>query len=132
MKRTPDPIAMWLLTLRNEKLFVHAIVLDEPKQSPMRKIAELIKFEDPDAYIFFGEGWAKAVKKDQLNKFMENHKYGDVKTYPDKFEVLFIQGKSKDGKNQINKMYSIKRDEAKRIIDFDEHSNPDKVRSVLP
>lgn len=133
MRSYKDPNPLWLLTLKDSKMNIVCIINDV-QASPMQKIKTLIEVQDPDAYVFFALGWSKSLTGGEqgLEKFLNTHKYGTIKDMPDKREVLTVVGRSKDGKDEVQKIFYIKRDSEDKITEFIEDQKPGSMRINLP
>jgi len=100
---------------------VHIFANTPEKQSPLDFIRGLIEQVDPDYYIVIGEAWAKIYDNPEKAKESYNNlRYGEISKMPDKVELLTAIGKSKDGKNETTKVFTMKRNTNEEIIELKE------------
>lgn len=100
----------------------------------------LIQKANPDAYILVGGCWAtKPMTDEEQEEYRKTHVYGEiVELPPDKRrEMLSIVGKTKDGRQKLEKIFEIKRevhcDETSKVLDIvDLGNNFESYHPTLP
>jgi len=120
MRREIDPHPIWLVWRTDGKDFSERIenLMSNPN-SPMLKIAELIKKYVPDIWITFSEGWCSLGKGNpSKEEMMKMFNRGDIEKLPDRLETLTVIGKTSDLKESINESYWLIRNKEEKLIDF--------------
>ena len=123
LKVRKPQIFMFLQLYKKEQKRIQVIAIQaDGKHSPLDCARPIIERFDPDYYIVFGEGWAKAVPKDEGSKYIDSYQYGDISKLPktQRLEMLIAIGKSKDGKHKFERTYKIKRNEREEVVGFDD------------
>lgn len=136
MIHVKNPVCkFFLLTYKkNEKLIIVNFIMASPKNSsPMDLARPLIELIDPDYYIVMGEGWAKIYNNTkEAEQSFKNLRYGDIAKMPDKVELLTALGRSKDGKHESSKVFTMKRNPNDEIIEFKEMEGGTLKTTKLP
>jgi len=120
MRKEFDPHPIWLVWRRDGKDFSEQIPNERSDpNSPMLKIAVLLKKYVPDIWITFSEGWMHSGKSTlSKEELMNLFNRGDIEKLPDKLETLTVIGKTFDLRESINESYWLIRDKEEKLIDF--------------
>ncbi len=112
----------FLLTYKmSESLIrVHVFMTTPEGHSPLDFAKPIIEQVDPDYYVVLSEAWARLFKNQQEAREFANkeYQYGDIEKSSDRVEMLVASGKSKDGKNEKSKVFTLKRNEQGDIIEL--------------
>lgn len=92
---------------------------------PSAVAGSLIQKNDPDAYIVVAGGWAtKPMSKEEYEEYRKTYVYGSIVDLPPdkRREELTLVGKTKDGKQVLEKIFEIRREdhcnETSKVLDI--------------
>lgn len=99
---------VFLYVKDNKKLGVLPIqVPDGENKSPMDYLKQVVYQENPDAYCFCGEASMHGIKEGDEPLTSKGYKYGDIINNPSAKDIMIIQGNTKKGDYNINRVYDI-------------------------
>jgi hypothetical protein len=114
---------VFLYIKSNKKIGV--LPIDIPKEenrSPMDFLKQIVYQENPDAYCFCGEASMKVMKDGIERDDLKNYRYGDIIDDPSSKDIMIVQGNTKKGDNNINRVYDIITN-SNGVLDFKELEN---------
>jgi hypothetical protein len=92
----------------NKKLGVLPIeVPSGENKSPMDYLKQIVYQENPDAYCFCGEASMHGIKEGDEPLSESGYRYGDIINDPSAKDIMIIQGNTKRGDNNINRVFDI-------------------------
>ena len=98
-------IVFTVITYKNNDSTTHPIFCK--KGSPMDYAQKVIDKENPEMYCIVSEAWMRVMPKKESKKYEKNYKWGDMKKDPEKVECVFFLGKTMDGSENYNRIFTI-------------------------